>query len=181
MVLDDVLGIRSNYTDVLAGSRTFFWGISCYFFPGGWILEERGAGVSGLGKPYIWGVFNNEGEGLRIETAVIGLSGKVRGLTPIGAKADDIRFQLINVVVVVQSLSVVWLCNPINGSMPGFSVLHKLTGVCSNSCPLSQWCHSTISSSVAPFSSCPNLSQHQGLFQWIGFSHKVANVSELWL
>ena len=28
-------------------------------------------------------------------------------------------------------------------------------GVCSNSCPLSQWCHPTILSSVAPFSSCP--------------------------
>ena len=28
-------------------------------------------------------------------------------------------------------------------------------GACSNSCPLSQWCHPTISSSVAPFSSCP--------------------------
>ena len=28
-------------------------------------------------------------------------------------------------------------------------------GPCSNSCPLSQWCHSTISSSVTPFSSCP--------------------------
>ena len=28
------------------------------------------------------------------------------------------------------------------------------TGVCSNSCPLSQWCHPTISSSVAPFSFC---------------------------
>ena len=26
---------------------------------------------------------------------------------------------------------------------------------CSNSCPLSQWCHPTISSSIAPFSSCP--------------------------
>ena len=25
---------------------------------------------------------------------------------------------------------------------------------CSNSCPLSRWCHSTISSSVIPFSSC---------------------------
>ena len=25
-------------------------------------------------------------------------------------------------------------------------------GICSNSCPLSQWCHPTISSSVAPFS-----------------------------
>ena len=28
-------------------------------------------------------------------------------------------------------------------------------GVCSNSCPLSQWCHPTISSSFTPFSSCP--------------------------
>ena len=27
-------------------------------------------------------------------------------------------------------------------------------GVCSNSCPLSWWCHPTISSSVIPFSSC---------------------------
>ena len=27
-------------------------------------------------------------------------------------------------------------------------------GACSNSCPLSRWCHSTISSSVVPFSSC---------------------------
>ena len=30
-------------------------------------------------------------------------------------------------------------------------------GVCSNSCPLSQWCHPTISSSVIPFS-CPQSS-----------------------
>ena len=28
-------------------------------------------------------------------------------------------------------------------------------GVCSNSCSLSQWCYLTISSSVSPFSSCP--------------------------
>ena len=27
-------------------------------------------------------------------------------------------------------------------------------GACSNSCPLSQWCHPKISSSVVPFSSC---------------------------
>ena len=27
-------------------------------------------------------------------------------------------------------------------------------GACSNLCPLSQWCHSTISSTVVPFSSC---------------------------
>ena len=29
---------------------------------------------------------------------------------------------------------------------------------CSNSCPLSQWCHPTISSSVVPLSSCPQSS-----------------------
>ena len=28
-------------------------------------------------------------------------------------------------------------------------------GACSNSCPSGQWCHPTISSSVVPFSSCP--------------------------
>ena len=28
------------------------------------------------------------------------------------------------------------------------------TGACSNSCPSSRWCHPTISSYVAPFSSC---------------------------
>ena len=28
-------------------------------------------------------------------------------------------------------------------------------GACSNSCPLNQWCHPTISSCVTPFSSCP--------------------------
>ena len=30
-------------------------------------------------------------------------------------------------------------------------------GVCSNSCPLSQWCYLTISSSAAPFSFCINV------------------------
>ena len=37
-------------------------------------------------------------------------------------------------------------------------------GVCSNSCPLSQWCHPTISSSVTPFSSCPQSFPASGSF-----------------
>ena len=49
-------------------------------------------------------------------------------------------------------------------------------GSCSNSCPLSQWCHPTISSSVVPFSSSFNLSQHQNLFQWVSSSHQVAEL-----
>ena len=36
-------------------------------------------------------------------------------------------------------------------------------GACSNSCPLSRWCHPTISKSVVPFSSCLRSSQHRGL------------------
>ena len=53
-------------------------------------------------------------------------------------------------------------------------------GVHPNPCPLSQWCHPTISSSVIPFSSCPQSlpasgsSQMSQLFAWgdqsIGFS-----------
>ena len=37
-------------------------------------------------------------------------------------------------------------------------------GVCSNSCPLSRWCHPTISSSVIPFSSCPQPLPASGSF-----------------
>ena len=38
---------------------------------------------------------------------------------------------------------------------------------CSNSCPLSWWCHPTISSSVVPSPPAFSLSQHQDLYQWI--------------
>ena len=37
-------------------------------------------------------------------------------------------------------------------------------GACSNSCSLSQWCHPTISSSVVPFSSCPQFFPESGSF-----------------
>ena len=37
-------------------------------------------------------------------------------------------------------------------------------GVDSNSCPLSQWCHPTISTSVIPFSSCPQSFPASGSF-----------------
>ena len=38
-------------------------------------------------------------------------------------------------------------------------------GVYPNSCPLSQWCHPTILSSVVPFSSCPQSFPASGSFQ----------------
>ena len=42
-------------------------------------------------------------------------------------------------------------------------------GVYSNSCPLSQWCHSAISFSVIPFSSCPQSIPASGSFQMSQF------------
>ena len=54
-------------------------------------------------------------------------------------------------------------------------------GVHPNPCPLSRWCHPTTSSSVVPFSSCPHLSQHQGLFKWVSSLHQVAKVLEFQL
>ena len=54
-------------------------------------------------------------------------------------------------------------------------------GACSNSCPLSQRCHPTISSSVIPFFSCLQSFQHQGVFQWVSSSHWVAKVLQLQL
>ena len=53
--------------------------------------------------------------------------------------------------------------------------------VCSDSCPLSRWCHPTISSSVVPSPAIPNPSQHHSLFQWVNSSHEVAKVLEFQL
>ena len=53
-------------------------------------------------------------------------------------------------------------------------------GVYSNSCPLSRWCHPSISSSVIPFSSCPQSLPASGsfpmsqLFAWGGQSTRVS-------
>ena len=57
----------------------------------------------------------------------------------------------------VHSLCRVWLCDPMDCSMPGFSVHHQLPEFIQTHV-LSRWCHPIISSSVIPFSclqSCP--------------------------
>ena len=58
-------------------------------------------------------------------------------------------------VVVVQSLSCILTLWP-QGLQHARLLCPPLSPrVCANSCPLSQWCYLTISSSVTPFSSCP--------------------------
>ena len=52
-------------------------------------------------------------------------------------------------------------CSVVSDSLQSHGLQHTrlpcpspTSGVYSNSCPLSQWCHPTVSSSVIPFSSC---------------------------
>ena len=79
----------------------------------------------------------------------------------------------------VQSHSRVWLCNP----MDWLPCPSPTPGACSNSCPSSQWCHPTTSSSVMPFSShlrsfpasgCFPVSQFASGGQSIGVSAPVS-------
>ena len=60
------------------------------------------------------------------------------------------------------------LCDPMDCSTPGHPVHHNSQSI-PNSSPLSQWCHRTISSSVVPFSSCPQSFPASGPFQMSQF------------
>ena len=84
-------------------------------------------------------------------------------------------------VVVVQSLSHIWLCNPINCSRTGFPVLHRFLEFAQIHV---HWISDAVQPSHALSSTSPpvfNLSQYQGLFQWVGCSHQVARVLDLQL
>ena len=70
--------------------------------------------------------------------------------------------------VVVQFSSVAQscptLCDPMNRSTPGLPVHHQLPEFTQTQCPSSQRCHPAISSSVVPFSSCPQSFPELGSF-----------------
>ena len=70
------------------------------------------------------------------------------------------------------------LCNPMNCSMPGFPVLHYLLEFAQT--PV-HWVGDAIQPSHPLLLPSPafNLSQHQGLSQWVSSSHQVAKVLEL--
>ena len=81
---------------------------------------------------------------------------------------------------VIQSLSHLWLCDPMDCSMPGFPVHHLLEFAQTHVHWVGdaiQPCHPLGSPSPPGF----NLSQHQGLFQWVGSSYQVAEVLEFQL
>ena len=84
------------------------------------------------------------------------------------------RKAMTNVVQFSSVLSHVWLCDPMNCSMPTLSVHHQLLESTQTHVhqvgDAIQPTH-PLSSSSPPALSLP---QHQGLFQWVSFSHQVA-------
>ena len=88
----------------------------------------------------------------------------------------------MNVSLSVQFRSVpqscLTLCDPMDCSMTGFPVLHHLTEFSQTHV---HWVGEAIQPSQPPLSSSLafNLFQHQGLFWWIGSSHRVAKI--LWV
>ena len=72
------------------------------------------------------------------------------------------------------------LCYPMNHSTPGLPVHHQLLEFSQTHV---HWVGDAIQPSPPPSSPSPpalNLSQHQGLFQWVISSHHVTKVLELW-
>ena len=81
----------------------------------------------------------------------------------------------------VQLLSCVWLfvTQWTAASQASLSITNSRSQP--NPCPLSRWCHPTISSSVIPSPPTFSLSQHYGLCKWVSSSHQVAKVMEFQL
>ena len=57
----------------------------------------------------------------------------------------------------------------------------RLPRACSTSCLSSQWCHQPSHPLLPPSPAALSLSQHQGLFQWVGSWHQVVKILELQL
>ena len=78
----------------------------------------------------------------------------------------------------VQSLSQVWLCDPMDCSTSGLPVHHQLPEFTQTHV---HWVGDAIQPShplSSPSSPSFNFSQHQGLFKWVSSSHHAAKVLE---
>ena len=114
-----------------------------------------------------------------------------------------VQYKFTSYIIIVQyknqdiDISTMWVSVQFSRSVMSSSLWpHKLqhtrppcpsptSGVHSNSCPSSRWCHPAISSSVVPFSSCPQSLPASGsfpmsqLFTWDGWSTGVSALASV--
>ena len=75
----------------------------------------------------------------------------------------------------VQFLSCVWLCDPMDCSTPDFPAYHQLPDLTQTHV---HWVSDAMQPSHPQSSPSPpafKFSQHRSLFQWVNYSHKMAN------
>ena len=164
----------------------FCWHLSCVFFLWGthftilWSTRRNGS-VSACTYTFVHHIWPK-----MVTLIVFQISSCVIFILIIGFVCFNImlfgprRFTIV-CFVVVQSLSRVQLCNPMDCSTPGFPVLHHLSEFAQT---LVHWASDAIQPPhpiSPPYPLAPNLSQHQGLFQWVDSLHQVAKVLELQL
>ena len=96
---------------------------------------------------------------------------------------NDIFFPLHSWMSLFFFSSVQFSCSVVSDSLRPHELQHArppcplpTPGVHSDSRPSSRWCHPAISSSVVPFSSCPQSLPASESFQWVSSSHEVAKV-----
>ena len=105
---------------------------------------------------------------------------------------DTFSFVLLKIALAiwgffVQLSSVQFSCSVMSNSATPWTAAHQAalsitnSQIYPNSCPLSRWCHLTISSSVVPFSSHPQSFPASGSFQWVSSSCQVVKLLEFQL
>ena len=134
-------------------------------FPGGSDGKESTCSVKDLGS--ILGLERCPGEGNSISLQYSGLDNSM-------GRGASVQFSSVTQLCLI-------LCDPMNCSTPGLPAHHQLpeftqTHVHQVSDAI-QPSHSLSSPSPPAF----NISQHQGLFQWVNSSHEVAKVLEFQL
>ena len=144
---------------------------SCGFILQAPLLVLPGKQWANLGQQ--WGMESWEAARVRSECCQFKASSKPHKKIPLGDTSPNCC------CLVAQSC--LTLCNPTDCSVPGSPVLHYLLEFAQT---YVHWVSDAIQPShplLPPSPIAFNLSQHQGLFQWVGSSHQVAKVLELQL
>ena len=138
-------------------------------------------------EPWLWQAVVTGQEGLKREPCVLKRIGrkavcsgcvKYQGLCPVEYKFGfSTTFKAISSV----SQSCPTLCDPMNCSTPGLPVHHQIPESTQTYVHQVGDVTEPFHPLLSPSHPALNLSQHQGLFQWVSSSHEVAKVLEFQL
>ena len=120
------------------------------FIIGDWNAKVGSQEIHGVTGKFALGVQNEAGQRLTV------LSREWMGHSKHPLPTTSVQFS--------RSVMYEILCDPMNHSTLGLPVHHPLLESHPNPCPLSRWCHPTISFFVVPFSSCPQSFRASGSF-----------------